>query len=299
MTAPPAPATARTSTVRGILLYLGALMFFACVDGTTKLLTHDHPVLLVAAVRYSALMLIMATMIPRPRRIYLRTVRRGLTVLRSLSLALVTLLMGFALRRLPLAEATSIAFLAPIAVSVLSGPLLGEKLTTARKVAVVAGFLGVLLIARPGGSLDALGVFFALLAASCNVCYQLLSRVLNSEHPLHLLYHSAVVGAGVFLLALPFAPLHGEHLTWAAAGLMLLLGVISGLGHLLCMTLAYRSVPASLLAPMTYLQLIFAGLYGFLVFRQVPVPLSLLGMAVIAVSGVTAAVSREAAPQPA
>ncbi len=271
--------------VRGVLLYCAALLMFACLDGTTKVLTAHYPVPVVAAVRYASQLLLMTALLPRPRRALFVTHRPVLVAARSLSLVLVTLMMGYALSRLPLAEATSIVFLAPMLLALLAGPVLGERLSLSRWLAVIGGFLGVLLIVRPGGALDTLGVLFALLAAVFNSVYQLLSRLLIGERTVSLLYQSAVAGTLVFGLVAPFV-LGGPVLTVATAALMFSLGVSGGLGHLF-FTLAFREAPTSLLAPLSYLQLLWAALIGLLVFGQVPDAVSLLGMLVIAVSGVS------------
>lgn len=270
--------------LRGALLYCAALLMFACLDGTTKVLTAHYPVPVVAAVRYGS-QLLMTALLPRPRRTLFVTARPALVAARSLSLVLVTLMMGYALSRLPLAEATSIVFLAPMLLALLAGPVLGERLSPSRWLAVIGGFLGVLLIVRPGGALDALGVMFALLAALCNSVYQLLSRLLIGERTVSLLYQSAVAGTLVFGVVAPFV-LAGPAVTPGTALLMFSLGVSGGLGHLF-FTLAFREAPTSLLAPLSYLQLLWAALIGLLVFGQVPDAVSLLGMLVIAVSGVS------------
>lgn len=276
--------------MRGVLYYIGALLMFAWLDATTKVLTAHYPVPLVAAVRYGTQLTLMMALLPRPRRTHLTSTRPGLVAARSVCLVIVTLFMGLALSRLPLAEATSIVFIAPLLVALLSGPLLGERLSTGRWLAVIGGFLGVLLIIRPGGQLDVLGVLFALLAALCNAAYQLLSRVLNTEKTVNLLYHSALAGAVVFTMIVPFT-FGGPPPSLFTALLLLSLGVSGGLGHYL-FTLAFRDAPASQLAPLTYMQLLWAGVIGLMVFGQLPDAVSLIGMLIIAVSGISVAIRR-------
>ncbi|MEF2277289.1 DMT family transporter [Deinococcus sp. YIM 134068] len=288
-TTPPAARPTR-SPLRGVLLYCVALLLFACLDTATKYLTTYYPVPLVSWSRY-ALQLVLMTAVLAPtvgRQIALPT-RPAPVVLRSLCLVLTSIFVGLALRRLPVAEASAIVFLSPLLVVLLAGPLLGERLTPGRAALAGLGFVGVLLIARPGGNLDALGVFFALLGAASNTGYQLLSRVLSAEPPLTLLFNSALVGVLTLGPLLPFF-WKGPPLTPLYAGLFLALGLMAGLGHFL-LTLGFRYAPASLISPVTYLQLVWAGLLGWLVFRHIPDALSLCGMAVIAGAGVATVVT--------
>ena len=125
---------------------------------------------------------------------------------------------------------------------------------------------------------------FALGAAAANATYQLLSRLLAStEKAITLLFYTALVGSIVFGIALPW---FWEDKTPSTIELVLLfsMGASGGLGHYL-FTLAYRHAPASILAPMTYLQLLWAGLLGWIIFGTIPDSMSLFGMAVIAGSG--------------
>jgi drug/metabolite transporter (DMT)-like permease len=189
-----------------------------------------------------------------------------------------------ALARMPLAETTATVFITPLVVALLAGPFLGEKITPLRWVAVVAGFIGVLLIARPGGAVSPDGLFFALLAAACYSIYQIMTRHLSpSENTLTLLYYTALVGTVVMSLALPLfwgGPLPNER----DVLLIVSLGICGGSGHFLLIS-AFRHAPASTLSPLLYIQLIWATLLGWLVFDDWPDALALLGMLVIAGSG--------------
>lgn len=275
--------------LRGALLYAGALALFACLDATVKHLTQNYPVPAVAAARYASQFLLMsALLLPQHGAGLLRTRQPALVTLRSAALVVLTLMMNSALQRLPLAEATAISFAAPLLIVLLAGPLLGERLTAARSAGVAAGFVGVLLIAQPGGQLDPLGVTFALLAAAANAGYGLLSRALGStERPLNMLYSSALVGTVAFSALLPWF-WHGPPVTAGQGALLFSLGMTGGAGHLL-FTLAYREAPASFLAPLTYLQLVWAALLGAGLFGHVPSPTALGGMLLVSVAGVSVA----------
>ena len=272
--------------LRGALLFITALLLFSCMDTTTKYLASRYEVPAVVAVRYIGnLFLMLALLGPRYGAVMIRAERKGLVLVRSLCLSATSLLVGFALQRMPVAETTAINFLGPMLVVVAAGPMLGEKIGAVGWVAAMLGFAGVILIVRPGSGLDAIGIFCALAAVGANVAYQMLSRVLAaSERTITLLFYTALVGAIIFGLALPWfvggrAPSAFEALLFAS------LGVYGGLGHYL-FTAAYRFAPASLLAPINYFQLLWAALLGWIVFGAIPDAIGLLGMAVIVASGV-------------
>ena len=275
--------------VRGALLCVTALLLFACMDTTTKYLTERFEVPAIVAARYLGNLVLMTALLgPTHGRRLVETRRTGLVVVRALCLAAASLFVGLALQRMPVAETTAINFLAPILVVVAAGPLLGERIGVLGWLAALLGFIGVLLIARPGVALAVSGVVFALCAVLAGLGYQLLSRVLAAtERTAALLFYTALAGSIVFGLALPWF-IDGRTPTPFEVLLLASLGVYGGLGHFL-FTAAFRDAPASLLAPLNYLQLLWAGLLGWVAFGHVPDRVSLAGMAVIAASGVLVA----------
>jgi drug/metabolite transporter (DMT)-like permease len=275
---------------------MAGLVLFACMDTTIKYLTESYPVPLIAAVRYAVnLVLMTALLAPFHGREIARTQRTGLVVVRAFTLALGTLAAGFALQRMPVAETMSIIFVAPIMVILASGPLLGERVSRSFYLAAATGFAGILLIARPGSGLDPAGVFWALVAMTTTTVYQLLSRVLTaSESTTALLFYSALVGTIVYGIAAPWF-IGGPQPGLFETLLLISTGVYGGLGHFL-FTAAYRHAPASILAPANYAQLLWAGLLGWIVFGHIPDEWGLTGMAVIACSGVFAALGTRRPP---
>ncbi len=278
------------SAFRGVLLIMAAVLVFACMDAVTKHLAMRYNAPLVVAVRYVGnLLLLVAIMAPRHGMGLVKTRRTGLVILRAVLLALCSLCAGLALQRMPVAETIAIIYLAPFGVMLLAGPLLGERVGLAGWLAAAAGFAGVLLIVRPGAGLDGLGVVFASLTAAMTVGYYLLSRMLAStETTLAMLFHSAVAGTVLLGSTLPW------HWYGPAPGaldviLFLSIGGLALLGHAL-FTAAYREAPASFLSPVNYMHLVWVGLLGWLVFGHVPDGLSLLGIAIIALSGAAIAI---------
>ena len=203
---------------------------------------------------------------------------------RGLCLALASLTMGLALRLMPVGETVAIVYLSPFAVMLLAIPLLGERVGAAGWTGAAMGFLGVLLIVRPGGGLDPLGVAFALVNAGFATAYHLLTRYLaRSESTIALLYQTALVGS-VFFCLMALGSLDGLAVGPADLAMMVLLGAFATLGHFL-FTAAYREAPASLLAPVNYLHLFWAGGLGWLIFGHLPDGWSLAGMALVCASG--------------
>jgi len=278
---------------RGIALITGAVSLFACMDVTTKLLVAEYPAPVVVAVRYIVQCLLMVVLLmPRSGRQMLHTRRTALVWVRAASLAATSLVVALAFRRLPVAEATAIVYLSPLLVVMVGGLVLRESIGRVGVLAAIAGFVGVLLIARPGSGLDPLGVALALAGALMIAGYQLLSRVLAAtESTLALLFYAALFGSILYGLMVPWF-LEGLAPTMLQLGLFSSLGVTGGLGHYL-FTAAHRYAPASSLAPVMYVQLLWASLLGGWVFGDVPDGLSLLGMGVIALSGVAVVIKSQ------
>lgn len=300
MSSSSAPVQALThQPLRGLALIVGATLLFAYNDTTNKLLITEYNVPMVAAIRYIGhCLLMLAIVAPIHGREMVRTQRTGLVLVRAGSLALGSFLVSLALQRMPVAETTAIVYLCPVLVVLLSGPLLREKVGPAAWVAALIGFAGVLLIARPGGGLDPLGVVFVLGNVVVATAYNLLSRVLaHTERTMAMLFYSALVGAIGFGIFLPWT-LHGVAPTPVQVVLFIGLGVSAWLGHYL-FTQSYRYAPAALIAPMTYVHLIWAGILGWLVFGHAPEPLTIAGMTLVAMAGIVSALRPRRGRRPA
>ena len=272
------------------LLFLAALLLFAALDATAKHLTAFIAVPLLVWARYLVHLLIMLVAVaPSMGRTIIVSRRPWLMGLRGMTLVAVTLFGQLALKTLPLAETTALVFMAPLLVALLAAPLLGEHVNWRTWLATVAGFLGVLLIARPGGSLSGPGVAYALAAALSYAAYQILTRKLAaSEHPMRLLFYTALLGTLAMLPVLP-AYWDGVWPTPAQSLLIVSLGLYGGVGHFLLIR-AFHETSASLLAPLLYSQLIWATLLGWLVFDHLPDLPTVVGMLIIGVSGLSLAV---------
>jgi drug/metabolite transporter (DMT)-like permease len=284
------PPVATGSALKGILFVVTGVFLFGLGDSLTKYLTERYPIPFVISLRYAInLLLLLAIFAPRHGASLFRTNRTSLVLLRAACLSVASLFTGLALRRMPVGETVAISYLAPIGVMLLSGVILGEKVSLTGWLAAALGFIGVLLIARPGGGLDALGVFFAMIVAAASTAYHLLSRLLaRTETTMAMLVYTAAVGMFAFAAFLPW--------TWPTTFpapfdlfIILSLGVLATLGHVL-LTASYREAPASVLAPVNYSHLAWAGLFGWLFFDHIPGLISLSGIALVAIAGILVAI---------
>ena len=248
----------------------------------------DHTLFLVVWARYAGQMLIVTPYVwHRSGPGFWRTGRLPLQLFRSTLLLVATFCFFGGLRYLPLAEGSAIIYLAPIVVVVLSISLLGERPNRWRWMTAITGFIGILIVLRPGSAVFHPAALLLVAAAICNGLYYVLTRKLAGENRHTTLFYSALVGTVCLTLFLPWAALEGTPGPRDGA-LFVLLGILAGLGHALIIG-AYVTAPASLLTPFTYLQMLWAITYGYLVFGQLPDGMSALGMAVIVASGIALA----------
>jgi drug/metabolite transporter (DMT)-like permease len=270
---------------RALPLVLVAGLCFSTLDATAKYLIQDHALFLVVWARYAGQALVVTPIAwHRGGRAFWRTRHLRIQVVRALCLVTATACFFGGLRFLPLAEGSAITFLAPVFAVLLSIPVLGERPTRGRWIAAFTGFAGILILLRPGSAVFHPAVVLLLGAAISNALYQLLTRRLPNDSPYTTLFYTASVGTVALSLALPFFETNATF-TWRETFFFLLLGFLAGVGHWMFIT-ALTVAPASLVAPFTYVQMIWATLYGWAIFGHLPDRLSALGMAVILVSGV-------------
>ena len=277
---------------QGILLFLIATLLFAIHDATSKYLITFFAIPLLVWARYVVhLSLMLVTVAPGMGRELVVTRRPWLMTLRALTLVGVSLLFQSALKALPLAETTAIIFITPLLVALLAGPLLGEKVRLRSWLATLAGFCGVLLIARPGGAMSASGIAYALGSALCYAAYQILTRKLSATEPaMRQLFYTALIGAVAMSIIVP-TYWNGVLPTPGQALLIVSLGATAGIGHFLLIR-AFRQTPASTLSPLLYVQLVWAILLGLIVFGQLPDLMTTIGMVIIGASCLNLALQR-------
>ena len=263
---------------------VAAIGFFVSLDTTAKYLSHWYPVPGIVWARYVInLVMLLGWFAATGQLRRMRTARPGIQFARGFLLAASTLIYFTSLSVLPLADAAAIGFVLPLFVAVLAVPMLGERLDMPRAVAIVVGLIGAIVVVRPGSSVFTWYALLPMCMAVTNALYQILTRkVAGQEHPLTSLVWGTIVGALLLSLVAPFAwktPESAFH--W---GLLCLMGLLASIGHYLLIR-AFEYAGATLLAPFTYTTLVWAMLYGWLVFGQFPDAVSLCGSAIIVGSG--------------
>jgi drug/metabolite transporter (DMT)-like permease len=281
---------AHPHALRSIVQLLAALLHFVLLDATAKRLAAIYPVPMLVWSRYTLHFILMVLFLgPSLRLRLITTTRPSRQIFRALCLLAVTFFNIAALQMMPLAETTAILFAAPLLVTLMAGPFLGERIGALRWVAVFTGFAGVLLIARPGGGLVPEGVALALAGAVSYAVYQILTRQLSStESPVTMLFYTAIVGTVVMTIMLPWI-WGGPVPDLIDALLIASLGIYGGTGHFLLIR-AFRDAPASLLSPILYVQLIWATLIGWYGFGHFPDGWGLIGILTIGGAGIMIAV---------
>jgi len=278
-------STGSPQVFRGIVMVLTAVAIFSVLDVLSKYLTRFYPVPLVVWGRFTFhLLLVLVYLGSRSDLALVRTGRPWAQVTRGLLLAIASILFVSALKYMPLAETSAIAFLAPLLVTVMSVLFLKEKVELARWIAVVCGFVGVLAIIRPGSNVFTWAVLLPLGNALAFAAYQILTRRLAGlESPYTSIFYAGLIGTLLMTAMLPYSwvmPQNGMH-----AAIFVIIGMLGGLGHLILIK-AYNCAPASRLAPFSYSQLIWVAIIGFLVFGDFPDTWSLIGIAILMASGI-------------
>lgn len=275
----------------GVALHLSALALFVVMDTLVKLLTAHYAVPQLMWARFMFSLLGAAAVIRiTSGSLPWRSRAPGLQAFRSVLLALSNLLFSSALARIPLADATAVGFASPVLTVALAALWLNEPVGWRRWAGVGIGLLGVTIALRPpaltGEAPPDWAMVLPLGTALLFAVYQILTRKLAAvDDPRTTILHTGFAATVGTSLVQPFfwtAPSAGDWLLLAS------LGLLGGAGHGL-LVLAFARAPASLLAPLTYTQLVWATFAGVLVFGDWPDAASVAGAAVIALGGVLVA----------
>jgi drug/metabolite transporter (DMT)-like permease len=278
-------------TLLGVILLILGVSVLSMLDSVNKLLAiAGYHVVMIAWVRYTGNALLMSlTMVPlyqkRTGTSIFKTNNLRLQIFRGIMLLLSTLIFFSMLRIMPIAEATSLNFCAPLIVLAISPWLLNEPSRISRWVAVIVGFIGMLIVVRPGGDIPPMGILLGACSACTFATFSILNKKLaRVDDPVVTLFYGALAGTLISSVAVPFF-----WVTHTPSSLELLMifsmGVTSTLGHFF-MNCAYKNAEASMLMPFTYMQIIAAATLGWLLFNQFPDGFTLLGILIICSSGV-------------
>lgn len=273
------------SGLAGPLLALMAFAIFSAHDVIIKSLGETYsPVQIVFFSVLLGLPLAMLLLMRDATDGNLLPRRPGWTALRTGAAVLTALSVFYAFSVLPLTQTYAILFATPLLITVLSVPMLGEKVGWHRGAAVIVGLLGVLIVLRPGqGDGLSLGHLAAMVGAFASSLASIIVRKIGTEERnLVLLLYPMMANLALMGLALPFVyqPMPLEH--FGALALMAAMALVASL----CVIAAYKRAPAYQIAPMQYSQIIWAVLFGALFFGEQVDLATILGAAVIIASGI-------------
>jgi len=274
---------ARADNPLGALLTMLAMLCFASMDAISKFLVADYAVGQMMWIRYVLLTLFACFIVRRQGvRSALRTRRPGLQIARSLIAVIEGAMFVLAFRYLPLADAHAVAAMSPLMVIALAVLFLGERAGPARWLAVLAGFIGVLLIIRPGLRAFEWPVLLPLFGALLWAVYQILTRLAARTDSTDT---SLIWSALVALVATSFVgPIDWQWPTASAWGLMIAIAAIGAVAHY-ALIRALDYAEAGAVQPYSYTLLVWAALLGFVVFGDMPDGWTILGAAVVVASG--------------
>lgn len=267
---------------RGMVLFVASLFTFSLMDALANHLTDGfHPFQVVWA-RYTFHVLFLVVLLNARVPQLLKTRYFPQQIIRSFFVFGATASFFTSLFFLTLPQSTAIFEVAPILISLGAFLFLGEKIGPFRWAGVFFGFLGALIIIRPGFDVFSWATLFPILAATCFAGYALSTRAIGrDENPMTNLLYTAVVGTVVITFIVPFFWTNPNQSEW---GLLVLLGTIGAIGHFLLIE-AFRHAEASALAPFSYAALLFSLLWGALFFAEYPDLATIAGAALIVAAG--------------
>jgi drug/metabolite transporter (DMT)-like permease len=268
----------------GIGLVSLTYLLFSLLDGSAKWLVGTLPVIMVVWLRFAIHVLVAgAVLFPLRGLSLVKTKHLRWHLLRALMFMAMTGINFWALQYLQLTVTASIFFTVPLIIAMLGAPLLGEKLDAGRWVAIIVGFVGVLVIVRPGSADFHPAMLASLVNAILYALFMLMTRRLAAYDSPETIQYLPAVGAAIGLA--PFAiaawQMPATPLEWTVACLT---GVLGASGHYL-LALAHRYAPSTVIAPFLYQQVFYMALFGYLVFGDVPHPAVWVGAAIVIGSG--------------
>lgn len=278
-------ATRTDRIVLGILFMCGSGIVFPIMNGLVQVLSPRYPTDQIVWVRTGMHLVFMLLMFA-PRRgliALLTTTKPGWQIARSLVLLASTNLFFSGVKHLHLASAASISLTAPLIVAALAWPVLGERVSMARLIAVLFGFAGVLVVIRPGTSVFIPQSLYIVGSATCYALYQLFTRkVAGHDAPETSACYSALIGTMVMTAVAPFSAVPFQSTIDAVT--MLSLGLFGGIGHYF-VARAMTYAPANIIAPFQYFQMIGSVIVGYLISSKFPDAMTWLGASIIIGAG--------------
>jgi len=269
--------------LRGILLSIAATLIFSVSDAIGKHIAMTYGPLMVSFARFVFSFATILLIFPLRLGEAVRTRRPGLQVARSLAVIGANTLFFIGLRYNPLADMVAIGAATPFITTILAIVLLGEKVGVRRWTAMGIGFVGLLIIVRPGLEVRDWTYFMPIASGTFWSVYVILTRKAGGvDPPLTQLFYAPLAGSVAMSAAAPFYWEMPQGHDWA---LLVVIGTCATIGHLVLIK-AYRLAAASVIAPYAYVNIVFATIIGYLVYGDFPDHWTLVGTAVVVGSGI-------------
>ena len=270
--------------MKAILLNLSAWTMLPIMDGIAKYLSSSLPVLQITWARYFfTVVIILPTMVLFFKKNLKLSEKPKLQIIRGLLLFVANILFFYSISQISLSKALTLAFIAPLIVTIFSPIFLNEKVGFNRWVAVMIGFFGCLIVIRPGLIDFNLATFAALGTGFMYGFYLIVTRKLsNADSPLLTLLFTGIVGAFIGSFVIPFYWVMPSSDQWL---FLFLIGFFASIGHLL-LILSLKLADASKLAPFGYFEILPNIIIGYYFFNNVPDIFHLSGLVLIIGSGV-------------
>jgi drug/metabolite transporter (DMT)-like permease len=268
----------------GIGLVSLATLGFSTIDVCGKWLVQSLPVVEVVWLRFvTHAVWMIALLAPVRGRAIVRMASWRLQALRALMLAVMTGLNFWALQYLQLAETGAIQFSVPLIIAGLSALWLGERLGASRWAAILVGFVGVLVVMRPGTQGFHPAILLSVLNAVLYAMFNLLTRRMAATESAESMQLISAIGAALVLTPFALAVFRMPQ-GWQTWAVIAAIGLAGGLGHLFA-AMAHRHATAAVLGPFLYQQILYMTAWGWLVFGQVPDGFVIGGAAIVVASG--------------
>tara|TARA_B100001146_G_scaffold197891_1_gene187005 strand:+ start:719 stop:1591 length:873 start_codon:yes stop_codon:yes gene_type:complete len=273
------------NTRLGIILMVATTFVFASQDAISRHLATEYNVYMIVMIRYWAFAMFVTALAARSRGGLARVLRPRrpiLQVVRGVILAIEVVIMVFAFVYLGLVESHAIFAAVPLIITALSGPVLGEKVGWRRWSAIGIGFIGILVILQPGGSVFAPAAILPLLAAAIFAAYGLLTRLVARDDGAQTsFFWTGVAGAATMTLIGVF---FWEPMIWQDWLWMGVLCCTSTTGHYLLIK-CYDVAEASAVQPLAYCQLVFGAFYGVAIYGEPLESNVILGAGIVVAAG--------------
>ena len=285
-----APIIVTHRTLIAILLVVLSAAFWAASDAFAKMIGESLPVIEVTWMRFAVHVVFVPLYYRGALAGVLKTMSLPLQIIRGICSTLSGLCFIYGLTFVPIAETTALAFISPFLIMGMAALFLKDKVGNRRWIAALVGLMGVLLIVQPGTAAFQWAAFFPALAALFASTMIIITRILSDDGPMRTMFFTGIVGFVILSVMTIFVwvtPTLNEFL------LALGMGLSAAFANLTQITAYGRAKPA-ILAPFTYIQIVWAALFGMTIFGTWPGYMTYLGSVIIAGAGIYSALRERA-----